>query len=271
VRCVALSATATPSIPWTELWGKANNRTNGHAIEKQGEIDEMNAKASLDELGGEDRTRIGSDHEPGLDPLVVNKLLSNELNQLSLDRREQVLEEIHGVKPGGDVSLQPDGGANNSFTRQEEEEIALSQFQEELDRYYFSETTYSLADNNNSSTSRNYKYPAYRYARENGSELINDRDFQLTFFGRGEGGSCAKQGARRMLNYLEFVRQIYDVDDVLFRPICLSDLNEESKEFMNDVAPLQILPVRDPSGRRVFVHLRDFGPSSCPVLVRVSC
>jgi hypothetical protein len=173
----------------------------------------MNAQIGIDEFGGEyEDILVGAEGIPGVDPLVVNKLLSNELNQLSLHRREQVLEEIHGVKTGGGISLQSSSGANNQLTRQEEEEIALRQFQEELDRYYFSETTQVasniFAGDYNNSTNRNYMYPAYLYARENGSELINDRDFRLSFFGRGEEGSCPKKGAKRMLNYLEFVRQI---------------------------------------------------------------
>ena len=207
----------------------------------------------------------------GVDPLQVNKMLSNELNQLSLDRREQVLEEIHGVKSCGRVSLQ---SSSDDLLTSQQQQIALEKFQEELDKYYFSDTTELASDpfasDHSCNTNQNCRYPAYRYARENGSELINDRDFWLTFFGRGEGGDCPKKGARRMLNYLELIRQIYDTDDVLFRPICLSDLDETTKEFMYEKAPLQILPIRDPSGRRIFVQLRDFGPFSCPVLVRVS-
>lgn len=254
---------------------RANAQIRSVVGENEGKADEMNSRISLDEFGGEYITG-GTDDVPDVDPLVVNKLLADELKQLSIDRREQVLEEIHGVQVGGGVSLQSDSGANSDLTRQQQEEIALRKFQDELDRYYFSEPTQgdqnSSKGSRGSSTDQNYSYPAYRYARENGSELIKDRDFQLTFFGRGEGGTCPKRGAKRMLNYLEFVRQIYDTDDVLFRPICLADLNEEmgSKEFMNEVAPLQMLPLRDPSGRRVLVHLRDFGPSSCPTLVRVS-
>ena len=172
------------------------------------------------------------------------------------------------------VSLRTDTDANIPFTGQNEEEIALKEFQEELDRLYFSETTQVETNSFTAGRRNSTMYPSYRYARDNGSELIKDRDFQLKFFGRGEEGRCPKKSAKRMLNYLDFVRHIYHTDDVLFRPITLMDLNEAigSKTFMYDVAPLQILPLRDPSGRRVVVNVRNFGPASCRVRIRVcSC
>ena len=130
-------------------------------------------------------------------------MMTDELNQLSMDHREQLLEEIHGVKNGG-VLLNFCKSARNQQSQQED--AALEQFQRELDKYYLLESTGSF-----SST-----YPAYRYAREHGSELVRDRDFLLTFLGRGEGESCSKMGAIRMLNYLEWIREIYGTDDVCF-------------------------------------------------------
>lgn len=214
--------------------------------------------------------KVSTDDIPSVDPLAVTKLVTRELNELPLDRRQGILEEIHGVIPGEDISLRCSVGTYRLATRRQKEDIALKQFQDELDRYYFSIPTqaetniFALGGRNHSN------FSAYRYARENNSELIKDRDFQLTFFGRGEEGSCPKKAAKRMLHYLEFVRQVYNTNDVLFRPITLSDLNEAigSKTFMYEVAPFQMLPLRDPSGRRVFVHLRDIGPLSSPIVVR---
>ena len=207
-----------------------------------------------------------------VDPLAVNKLLCQELNELPLDHRQEISEEIHGVKSSEAVSLRQSFNKCRLSTRKEREDVALSQFQDELDRYYSSvpnqtETNlFALGSGNPTQCS------AYRYARDNGSELVKDRDFQLTFFGRGEEGSCPKKAAKRMLKYLEFIRQVYCKNDVLFRPITLSDLDEAigSKTFMYEVAPIQILPLRDPSGRRILVQLRDIGPSSSPLGVRVS-
>ncbi len=213
--------------------------------------------------------KVSTNDMPCVDPRAVNKLLSYELNELSLEHRERISEEIHGVKPWGGAFQH----TNMQLTREEQEEVVFRQFDDELDRYYFSEpATPGMDSFGNNSAGIEYKYPAYRYARDNGSELIRDRDFHLTFFGQGESGSCPKEAAKRMMNYLELVRQVYRTDDVLFRPITLSDLNEAmgSKELMYQVAPIQILPLRDPSGRRVVVHLRDVGPASYPAIVRVS-
>jgi len=187
----------------------------------------------------------------------VSKMMADELNQLSIDRREQLLEEIHGVKNGGNL-LNFCNSARDQQSQQED--AALEQFQRELDKFYLSESTGSCS----------IKYPAYRYARERGSELVRDRDFLLTFLGRGVGRNCPKKGAIRMLDYLEWIREIYGTDDVLFRPICLSDLDEDvgARKFMYEEGTFQFLPIRDNSGRRVFVQMRNFGPSSCSSKIR---
>ncbi len=236
----------------------------------------MNSQTPLEDLGGKP-VNVCTDDVPCADPQAVNKLLSHELNQLSQRDREQISEEIHGVKPGVVVPQQSSTSTSMQLSREEQEQIIFREFQDELDRYYFSESppleeTDLFGNNHRHSTSVEYKYPAYRYARENGSELIHDRDFQLSFFGQGEAGSCPKKAANRMMNYLEFVRKVYHTDDVLFRPITLSDLDQAigAKDLMYEIAPLQILPLRDPSGRRVFVHLRDLGRSSYPTTVWVS-
>ena len=252
--------------------GSASEKTGIYEGRLEVKPNVMTSQNPLEDFGTDDipYIKVSTDDMPCVDPRALNKLLSYELNELSLEQRERISEEIHGVKPGGGVSFQH---TNMQLTREEQEEVIFRQFYEELDRYYFSEpVTLGMDSFGNNFAGIEYKYPAYRYARENGSELIRDRDFHLTFFGQGEGGSCPKEAAKRMMNYLELVRQVYHTDDVLFRPITLSDLNEGmgSKELMYEVAPIQILPLRDPSGRRVVVHLRDVGPASYPAIVRVS-
>ncbi len=231
----------------------------------------MNSRIQVEDLQ-RNYIKVITDSVPSLDPLAVDKLLCQELNELPLDRRRVISEEIHGVQSGEDVSLLQSFDKCRIATRKEREDVALSQFQDELDRYYSSVPNHTETDLFALDVRYPIDYSAYQYARDNGSELIKDRDFQLTFFGRGEEGNCPKKAAKRMIKYLEFVRQVYNTNDVLFRPITLSDLNEAigSKTFMYEVAPLQLLPLRDPSGRRIFVQLRDIGPSSSPINVRVS-
>ncbi|OEU12154.1 hypothetical protein FRACYDRAFT_244415 [Fragilariopsis cylindrus CCMP1102] len=99
---------------------------------------------------------------------------------------------------------------------------------------------------------------AYQKAKLHQSEYIHDRNFRYAFLNKEE--MDPKKTALRFLRYLDFIVQLYHTEEVLFRPIMLQDLSEKSRQVMYKEGPLQILPIRDPSGRKIFVHLRDFGP-----------
>ena len=61
-----------------------------------------------------------------VNPEDIDRLLVDELNQLSVDEREQVMEEVHGVSD-------PITGTGNQVL-----EESLSRMQNELDRHYYS-------------------------------------------------------------------------------------------------------------------------------------
>ena len=185
-----------------------------------------------------------------VDPVEVDKLLVKELNQLSLENREKVMEEIHGI-----VSTSHHHHGNTSNNRDnnksmiEEENMLLEQMQSELDNH---------ASANASS--------AYQKAKLLQSEWIRDRNFLWSFLVKEE--MDPKKAALRMIRYLDYVTEIYNTEEVLFRPIYLSDLNQESKQIMESEGSIQISPVRDPSGRRILAHLRDIGSVSMISRVR---
>lgn len=184
----------------------------------------------------------------GVDPAEVNKLIAEELNGLSLDDRERVLEEVHGVKAIPMAGRRDDGIIGN----------ALREMQEELDAYYFDLRYHELAGGTstgkNQETTSSAMYSAYREARSKNSDLVSDLNFQRAFLLAEDHN--AKRAAGRMVEYLDYIRDIYGTSEVLFRPIFLDDLGPSAKEQLV-MGSYQILPERDSSGRRVFCYLRD--------------
>jgi hypothetical protein len=236
-----------------------------------------------------------------VDTTEVEKLIVDELNELSLDERERVTDEIHGVS------------ASKTGTDDKDIEEALSKMRIELDRYFFSidfhnvdfagrksslatheESTdnidslftksrgglkkrslsssfrsrdSSLSSSSHSSSMSTNQYDAYREARSKNSSLISDKMFLRGFL--VAESLNPKRAALRMMKYLEFIRDLYHTSDVLFRPIFTDDLDVEAKEQL-EMGSYQMLPDRDSSGRRIFVYLRDICPNTVHWKHRVS-
>ena len=158
----------------------------------------------------------------------IDDLLSRELLKLSLQDRNAINEEIHGVRclalPETPMLL----------------DTGLKEFEEALQRI-------SLADK-----------AAYEICRkqcladsEYRTYAIHDDEFRLRFL-RCELFDATK-AATRYTNYLDFVYEFWG-PIALQRPIRLSDCtNSEMKYFRK--GDFQILPFRDQSGRRVIAIL----------------
>ena len=234
----------------------------------------------------------------GVDPVEVDRLLADELNQLSFNDRERVMEEVHGVVF---VTVLSNSGGHRL-------DDALVWLQEELNKHYYhnhpdcsanvtNKTT--TANNNHKSmpfniqhdgncssnrTSRTststipplnhndvqsspFMHTAYREARSKNSELLLDIKFQRSFL--IAEGFDPKKAALRLMNYLDFIRDLYGTSEVLFRPIFMDDLHTLAKEQLA-MGAYQLLPDRDSSGRRIFIYLRDICSSSVSLRHRVS-
>ena len=201
----------------------------------------------------------GETKNMAVDPDELDKLLVEELNELSIGDRERVLDEIHGIS------------AADTFESGDKE--ALDRMQEELDRIYndacentgtadgvatrsgaSSKRRRSL-DRTAASTTSSDPLDAYIEARTGNSLMILDAQFLYGFL--VVENLDPKRAALRMTKYLKFIRELYGKSDVLYRPIFIDDMHPDAhEEFLN--GPLQILPERDSSGRRIFVYLRDF-------------
>ena len=156
------------------------------------------------------------------DPKQVDVLMAGELNKLSFNCREKINEEIHGVR----------------FLAIEEtpEMVAMSleQLAIEIEKIPSAEKQGYLQSQQ--------LFPSNRY--------VNDRNFRLMFL------RCelfhVKRAALRLVRHLDFVLEIFDNNtELLQRPIRLTDLAPRSMKLLRSGC-LQLLPVRDTSGRRIF-------------------
>lgn len=156
------------------------------------------------------------------DPKQVDVLMAGELNKLSFNCREKINEEIHGVcslaieETPGMVAMALDNLA-----------IAIEKIPNGDKQAYLQSLEL---------------YPNNRY--------VNDRNFRLMFL-RCELFDI-ERAAKRLVRHLDFVLEIFNNNtELLQRPIRLNDLAARSMKLLRSGC-LQLLPVRDSSGRRVF-------------------
>lgn len=201
--------------------------------------------------------------EPPSD-FLVEKALSNELMNLSLQERVAIEEEIHGVRCG------------RSGVDEENEEF-LDQKLQEFDALFFAkkQEQQSQEPGNTQLLLRNvvrthgatvqskdhknhWSYDTtkgtYQYRDSNGNDFykgcyLNDLNVRLRFL-RCDSFQVPKS-VNRLVLFLEFTHELFG-DAVADRPIRLSDLStQELIAFRN--SRNQFLPFRDRSGRKVMM------------------
>jgi hypothetical protein len=148
------------------------------------------------------------------EPADMDKVLAQEVHNLSLQERNRVYEEIHGVAE----PLQEDP----EFVAQR-----LSEFEWHL------------------STIRNK--PAYDFAMQQSPEYVNDRNFRLRFLRSTEFD--AHKAAQKIVNHFEFKMELFG-QEKLAQNITLDDLNEKDLIYLRSGA-IQILPITDRAGRPI--------------------
>ena len=160
------------------------------------------------------------------DDAAVNQRLSLSLMRLKFQDRNEIGEEIHGVR---------------SLARDETPEL----INKSLDRMNFELERIILSTSN-----RNYKH-AFETARRLPKTFVNDRDFRLRFL-RSELFDPAK-AAERMIAYVDYLLHLFG-SQALSEPLTLNSFNEQEAMALRD-GVIQILPFRDRSGRRILVVL----------------
>jgi len=175
------------------------------------------------------------------DSNTLSDLLSRELLKLSLSDRTAIHEEIHGVR---------------CLAVRETSEliyVALIEFQTELDRI-------SPKDKQayEECKMRMMLFPD----EERTCYILNNDDFRIRFL-RCELFN-AKEAARKFVNYLNFVRELWGPEIVLKRLIQCTDFTKSEMKLLRK-GYFQVLPFRDRSGRRVVTILGGLSPEIDPI------
>ena len=187
----------------------------------------------------------------------LDDLIAQDFINLSSRDRNAINEEMHGVS-----SLSPEETPDMvvNAIHKLSLEIEAIEHKPAYDK--------SQQWNSNSSTMEiDYTQSVYQYNAKTLSEgthstYVNTLDFRLRFL-RADLFD-AKLAARRLVNYLEMVMELYDGnEELLRRPIGLNDLkSKEEKDYLK-LGNHQLLPFRDRSGRRVIAMVPDMARVPC--------
>jgi hypothetical protein len=154
---------------------------------------------------------------------IDETILARELNQLSMEERELIYEEIHGV---------------DKIIEETPEFVSerLAALDQELRKISFK--------------------PAYEQAKKMSEKYVTDRKFRLMFL-RADYFDPNK-AATRLVKFMEEKLKMFG-PETLVRPLYLSDLNEDDRACLKAGA-LQALPVRDRAGRAILGNFRNLIP-----------
>jgi len=157
------------------------------------------------------------------DPKLEEAVLANDLNKMTVDERDFVYDDVHGVR---------------SLPVEERNPSRMMESLDQMDR-----SVNRLLEPN---------MVAFRKAITLDSQyVLRDRLFRIRFL-RADEFDAAK-AARRFLNYLEFSYEIFG-DVALMRPIRFDDLTKDEQNILREGSQ-QLLPCRDRSGRRILVRM----------------
>ena len=250
-----------------------------------------------------DHEEITFEEQTASDPKVVDDLLTQEMTNLSVTDRNDLLEEIHGVKCMAveetpellqaalkQLAFEIDENTPDSQKRAYLQSLKqprpnpanpnnvnvkldmnmnmnndeLQVHQRILQHELRSPQSMSRCNTNTNNNNNN--------ANSNYCYIHDDVEFRLRFL-RCEFFHVQKS-AKRMLRFLDLVLELFG-DFALRRPIRLSDFTKEEMRYLRN-GRFQIMPNRDRSGRRITtifpenVNAQQSVLSECPPMIKVS-
>jgi hypothetical protein len=152
----------------------------------------------------------------------LDDLVSKDMNKLSMEERENALNDVHGIVDTNRLEDEPP----------ELVDRRLRDLVRELDPIK--------------------RGTAYETAERISQNYVGDRRFRLAFL-RAESFD-AKHAAHRMIRYFEEKKSLFG-EEKLIKDISLDDLDEEDMNTL-EAGYLQVLPVKDRSDRRIIAVLR---------------
>jgi hypothetical protein len=165
------------------------------------------------------------------DPREVNALFENEIKKFSVEERNRIQEELHGVwSPAQDETL-------------ELIQVSLHKFATELRSLPpLEKQAYLKAQ----TISQQRLRPFY----------CDHPDVYIRFL-RAELWD-AKKAAKRMAMFLDLLLDYFGVG-ALQRPIQISDFSDDELKAIKTSGEIQLLPARDRSGRRILAMVSNMG------------
>lgn len=164
-----------------------------------------------------------------LEEHLAEKLLTEELNRLSLVEHEKILFDIHG------------------FSQVDQEdpvdvEVRLQEIEREIGKI------------------RNKK--AYDYANYCNPDYVQDRSFRLKFLRCDRWDT--KLAAQRIVRHFQVKQELFGETDVMARDVRLSDLSSDDSVALES-GFIQVLPTRDVAGRSIFSIAPMHRPDHCSI------
>lgn len=176
---------------------------------------------------------VASSDTVATDDFEIDTLLAKELNQMSFQQRESINEEIHGIN------------VDQKYLEHVIEETP------ELLKESFCKLNAELELLRPTASAFNRSQELYG-SNETDTTYINTEEFRIMFL-RCELFDCCK-AANRMCAFIDLVYELYG-DIALKRRAYLTDLDDNIEGKIMRAGYSQVLPGRDRSGRRIFVHV----------------
>lgn len=205
-----IGGTVMNSVPYSAATMTSNDGGQSGTLEQSQRVPELESRMTIGEL----------------DTDYVDSMLSEQLNNMSFCDRNQILEEVHGVRNLAVVESPP---MVNRALWMLEQEIGKIQ-----NKAAYNQAKYVLR-----------------------SSFVDDPEFRLRCLRAALFD--VKEAARKLTSYLDLCLDYFG-PDALTRPIRASDLGSDGLELLRS-GETQLLPFRDRSGRRVMAVVGEAGLS----------
>ena len=166
----------------------------------------------------------------------ADTMLARELNQISLEERDQALNEIHGVA---------------EIAKEDPDVIstALQQLAVELCKYHRRGVGIATTVDESSLVA---EADAYREAMEKDPSYVQNPRFQLMFL-RAEGFDQPAKSAERLVKFMDVKKKLFG-SARLTKDVTIADLNEDDRDMLHS-GYMTLLPGRDATGRAVLFSM----------------
>ena len=158
------------------------------------------------------------------DTRIADRVLAKDLNRMTFQERNMVLDEVHGVP-----TLKDEMEPSKLLESLEQMNLAIDSIQSKR---------------------------AFTKAVTLGSQyVLQNRSLRIRFL-RADEFDPAK-AAQRFINYLDYYHELFGTI-ALMRPIYFDDLNKDEQNILRK-GSIQLLPCRDRTDRRILMRIGPMG------------